>query len=168
MDKFKQFETVVALSERARLLQFIEECNEAAKAAAKLVRILDNENPTPVTEKEARENLLEEIADLDVCLTVLPGVSNYEIRRRAEVKMERWAKRLEEHQKPENTARWTYDPNGNDWGLGAWKCSKCGANNNNLPGNTRQNILLFAGSKFCPQCGRRIIGVQDPEEGGKA
>lgn len=51
---------------------------------------------------------------------------------------------------------WIYDPNGMDWNLGAWRCSKCGCKNNNIGGDERINPLLFAGSKYCPNCGCKM------------
>lgn len=58
-------------------------------------------------------------------------------------------------------ARWEYNPNGHDWGLGAWQCTVCHGNNENLPSNYPDiNPLLFSGSKFCPHCGRTMIGVK--------
>lgn len=48
------------------------------------------------------------------------------------------------------SAHWIYDPNGYDWCLGAWKCSKCGTPNNNIGGGKDINPLIFRGSKFCP------------------
>ena len=57
-------------------------------------------------------------------------------------------------------AEWYYDPNGMDWGLGAWKCSKCHTKNDNLSGSKNINLYMFAGSKFCPQCG----AVMRPKE----
>ena len=51
------------------------------------------------------------------------------------------------------SAHWIYDPNGYDWCLGAWKCSKCGTVNNNIRGSKDINPLIFRGSKFCPECG---------------
>lgn len=50
-------------------------------------------------------------------------------------------------------AEWYYDPNGMDWGLGAWLCSKCHTKNDNLGGSKNINPYMFSGSKFCPQCG---------------
>jgi hypothetical protein len=58
-------------------------------------------------------------------------------------------------------AHWKYDPNGMDWNLGAWECSACGCRNNNLGGDEKLNPLLFAGSKYCPNCG----AVMDESEG---
>lgn len=57
-------------------------------------------------------------------------------------------------------AEWYYDPNGMDWGLGAWKCSKCHTKNDNLGGSKNINPYMFSGSKFCPQCG----AVMKPKE----
>ena len=57
-------------------------------------------------------------------------------------------------------AEWYYDPNGMDWGLGAWLCSKCHTKNDNLGGSKNINPYMFAGSKFCPQCG----AVMKPKE----
>jgi hypothetical protein len=51
---------------------------------------------------------------------------------------------------------WIYDPNGMDWNLGAWRCSKCGCKNKNIGGDERINPLLFAGSKYCPNCGAKM------------
>ena len=59
-------------------------------------------------------------------------------------------------------AEWCYDPNGMDWGLGAWKCSKCHTKNDNLCMENDINPYMFAGSKFCPQCG----AVMRPKETG--
>ena len=60
-------------------------------------------------------------------------------------------------------AEWYYDPDGMDWGLGAWKCSKCHTKNDNLGGSENINPYMFSGSKFCPQCG----AVMKPKESDK-
>lgn len=57
-------------------------------------------------------------------------------------------------------AEWYYDPNGMDWGLGAWKCSKCHTKNDNLGMGNNINPYMFSGSKFCPQCG----AIMKPKE----
>lgn len=41
-----------------------EEATELAQAAMKMARVLRNENPTPVTQKEAKDNLIEEYGDV--------------------------------------------------------------------------------------------------------
>ena len=57
-------------------------------------------------------------------------------------------------------AEWYYDPNSMDWGLGVWKCSRCHTKNDNLGGSKNINPYMFAGSKFCPQCG----AIMKPKE----
>lgn len=52
--------------------------------------------------------------------------------------------------------RWVYNPNGMDWNLGAWQCSVCKCNNNNLPGNDKHNPYIFQGSNYCPNCGAKM------------
>ena len=56
--------------------------------------------------------------------------------------------------------RWVYNPNGMDWNLGAWQCSVCKCNNNNLPGNDKYNPYIFQGSNFCPKCGAKMDGEE--------
>ena len=52
--------------------------------------------------------------------------------------------------------QWVYNPNGMDWNLGAWQCSVCKCNNNNLPGNDKHNPYIFQGSNYCPNCGAKM------------
>ena len=55
-------------------------------------------------------------------------------------------------------AQWVYDTDGLDWGLGAWVCSSCHTKNDNIPAMQPDiNPLWFAGSKFCPNCGKTMI-----------
>ncbi len=83
------------LPEDELLLQLAEECAELAQAALKLRRVLTGINPTPVTEGEARSNLLEEAADVYCVLGLLLGYEEhaeiYDITKRKKV---RWAGRL--------------------------------------------------------------------------
>lgn len=51
----------------ALLEQLAEEAAELAKAALKHARILRGENPTPVTEKEAYDSVIEEYTDIVQC-----------------------------------------------------------------------------------------------------
>lgn len=53
---------------------------------------------------------------------------------------------------------WIYNPDGIDWGLGAWQCSQCGCNNHNLPTDKNTNPLVWAGAKYCPNCGAQMKG----------
>ena len=57
----------------AMLEQLAEECNELGKAALKLARIIRKNNPTPVTEEQAKENLCEEAGDVINCIEMLEG-----------------------------------------------------------------------------------------------
>ena len=59
------------------------------------------------------------------------------------------------------TGEWVLDPNGMDWNIPAWRCSECGfvANYIGVEANgLGNNPLNWAGSKFCPQCGARMLG----------
>ena len=84
------------LPEDELLLQLAEECAELAQAALKLLRALTGINPTPITESKARENLLEEAADVYCVLGLLLGCEErsetYNIIWR---KKARWVKRLD-------------------------------------------------------------------------
>ena len=55
------------LGEAELLDQYAEELTEEAKEALKLARVLRGNNPTPVKEMEARENLIEEYSDIVNC-----------------------------------------------------------------------------------------------------
>jgi NTP pyrophosphatase (non-canonical NTP hydrolase) len=79
------------------MTQLAEEASELAQAALKYRRTLSNSNPTPVTRHEAEKILLEEIADVKLCL----HVSGFEavrhkiqVNRTIKAKAERWLERL--------------------------------------------------------------------------
>lgn len=55
------------------------------------------------------------------------------------------------------TGHWEYDENGYDWGIGAWRCSECGCKNDNLRGGKNMHPSVYAGSKYCPHCGVRMV-----------
>ena len=58
-----RFDMILELyGEEYVLRQLAEECNELAQAALKLIRVWRHE--TPMREEEARERLVEEIADV--------------------------------------------------------------------------------------------------------
>ena len=85
------------LGEEELLCQLAEECAELSKAALKLRRVLSGKNPTPVTENQARENLLEEIADVTLCLDALDLLKEEyatPIGQICGTKLARWEKRL--------------------------------------------------------------------------
>lgn len=52
--------------------------------------------------------------------------------------------------------KWVWNPNGIDWGLGAWQCSECACRNSNIPTVHRINPLRYLGTNFCPNCGARM------------
>ena len=60
---------ITDLPENIRLIQLAEECAELSQAALKLVRALDGD--TPVSEIECRKNVIEEMADVNLCMMVL-------------------------------------------------------------------------------------------------
>lgn len=90
------------ISQGEILAQMAEEMTEAAQAALKLRRALDDLNPTPTTIPECWESLQEEIGDVMNCIDalMLEDSQNYhafmsECGKKAEPKMERWKQRLE-------------------------------------------------------------------------
>lgn len=80
--------------------QLAEEYTECAKAALKIARIIRNENPTPITMREAKDNMLEEMADVDLVWKVLslvrgtPKESIQDHDTRMYTKLDRWVGRL--------------------------------------------------------------------------
>ena len=89
------------LDQSELLAQLAEEAAELGKAALKLRRVYTGVNPTPVTGKEAFENLLEELADVYTCVHVLgfDTLSNLgEVQQIMRAKLARWAGRLESQQ----------------------------------------------------------------------
>lgn len=59
----------------------------------------------------------------------------------------------------QNEGVWEYNPDGMDWGLGAWVCSLCRCKNDNLPMEKNIKPMLWAGAKYCPQCGAKMKGA---------
>ena len=56
--------------------------------------------------------------------------------------------------------KWVWNPNGMDWNIGAWVCSEC----RHKPEtwwecDERYNPLNCAGSHFCGNCGRKMVGA---------
>ena len=60
--------------------------------------------------------------------------------------------------------KWNYNPDGMDWGLCAWECSLCGCTNHNLPMEESIKPLMWAGSKYCPNCGAKMDGERKEEK----
>ena len=96
-----------ALPEEEILAQMAEECVEASKAALKLRRVRSGVNPTPVSEKDAFENLVEELADVYLCSIVFFGgeLDDAVGDRMVEImeqKLARWKYRLASREEAKN------------------------------------------------------------------
>lgn len=90
------------LDEPELLTQLAEEAAELAQAALKLRRVLTGVNPTPVTEEEARRQVQEELADVEVCMIALGYIRAGDMLLRNEIssrKWTRWAARLQGKEK---------------------------------------------------------------------
>lgn len=88
-----------------QLTQLAEEAAELSQAALKYRRALQTArwdeyiSPTPKTSREAMDNLLEEIADVALCVMVLgiPGLPDKIMLKKAE----RWLGRLKQYRDDE-------------------------------------------------------------------
>ena len=81
------------LPEQTRLIQLAEESAELAQAAIKMIRAQNGD--TPVSIEEASANLMEEIADVSVCMTAVSDiVSPKEICEIITKKAHRWETRI--------------------------------------------------------------------------
>ena len=79
-----------------------EECSELTHAALKMARVKRGENPTPVTEDKAKENLIEEIADVYLVLDEIfenhvYGLSYEDVSNIIDIKNLRWSMRVNEN-----------------------------------------------------------------------
>ena len=59
------------LGEPAVLEQLAEECAELAQAALKMARLQRGENPTPKSWLDCKENLEEELANVNLCVRMV-------------------------------------------------------------------------------------------------
>lgn len=73
--------------------QLAEESAELCKAALKMARIIRDENPTPVTKEQARQDLIEEYTDVLLCADEFGLMWDEDI---ATAKRERFKQRWEE------------------------------------------------------------------------
>lgn len=83
----------------AVLEQLAEECAELAQASLKYARLLRGDNPTPKTEQECLEAVTEEMADVELCNSLLMGgdyVDFDAVMELIEVKDKRWHDRIRE------------------------------------------------------------------------
>lgn len=68
----------------------------------------------------------------------------------------------------ENTAEWVWDPDGIDWYIGAWACNACWCLNHNLDACKKdENPMIWSGSKYCPNCGRKMSYHPEGDNYGK-
>ena len=85
----------------ALLEQTAEECCELAQACLKMARKLRDENPTPKSIEDIRDNLVEEMADVELCLNEILGTTTLtggaELTNKMTEKNNRWHKRLDLH-----------------------------------------------------------------------
>lgn len=92
------------------LCQLAEECAELAQAALKVKRAMTAKNYTPVGLSEARAKLLEECADVLLCMDAIEFIqkNDYEIAKVMDEKLERWVERIENPNIPPcgSTAWW--------------------------------------------------------------
>lgn len=73
-----------------------EEASELSQAALKMCRLDSKTNPTDKTEKEAKDNLIEEYTDvLNVAMRILKLEPDWLI---GDYKLYRWCKRLNQKQ----------------------------------------------------------------------
>ena len=66
----------------------------------------------------------------------------------------------------EETGHWEWDPNGMDWNLGAWVCSKCHAKSEAIPSKIytvdgyisgeKISPYVWTGSQYCAVCGVKM------------
>lgn len=86
------------LSERVMLEQLAEEAMEMGQAALKLIRARHgSENPTPVSEEEAFDRLIHEIADVLACMIVWENARDIDVDMLFRItidKLLRWNLRL--------------------------------------------------------------------------
>lgn len=85
------------MPEAALFEQLAEECSELAHASLKYARILRGENPTPVSDIQALNDLMKEWYDVCVAAFICELGREEEVRRNAYAlhKLTRWVKRLD-------------------------------------------------------------------------
>lgn len=92
-------------SEDAMIRQIGEEASELTHAVFKLLRTLGCESPTPISPETAMLNLLEEIADVNICVLVFLANKPSErkiIEKIKHDKLNRWYDRLKKERSTKN------------------------------------------------------------------
>lgn len=81
-------------------IELAEKCTECAQASLKMFRALNGD--TPVSQMDAREHLIEEIADVSVCMTALHDVAPLsDVGEIIVEKAQRWEQRINAGQDPD-------------------------------------------------------------------
>lgn len=78
--------------------QLIEECSELIHAVSKLKRARGKRNKTPITEEEAAAGLVEEMADVRLCMEMVEQSEELNcmaIDRTMRSKYVRWKERMQ-------------------------------------------------------------------------
>lgn len=91
-----------ALTADDLLIQAAEEAAELTHALMKYCRVLRGVNPSPLSLAEARERLIEEIADVNVANDALMrklGITGDEVADVESAKIERWERRIRDAEK---------------------------------------------------------------------
>ena len=79
-----------------------EEATELAHACLKMARKLRDENPTPMDEKDIKDKVAEEVADVYLCVDSVLYALNISARQVLDIEAEkkkRWRERMEEMEK---------------------------------------------------------------------
>lgn len=86
------------LGEEELLCQLAEECAELTQAALKLRRVMNGKNPTPKKPEDALASMIEEIADVRLCIDMMcmTPLEEAQVDITIDQKMERWANRIRE------------------------------------------------------------------------
>ena len=80
------------------LIQLAEEASELAQAATKYYRVMRGANSSPAPVQDARDALVEEIADVNVAAEAVRrkvGITCDEIAEVEDAKIERWRRMVE-------------------------------------------------------------------------
>lgn len=83
------------LSHAAMWEQLAEEASELSQAASKMARWYRGENPPAKDIDVLTDNVIEEHADVDLCFTVLGWNDKAHREQVKEMKLKRWASRIE-------------------------------------------------------------------------
>lgn len=91
------------LSTEAIFEQLAEECCELGQASLKYIRALDNGNPTPEIPSHAMFNILEEFADVYLCIIIADISIKEDV---LDYKLDRWYKRVLHRDEIEDAKKW--------------------------------------------------------------